>query len=68
MNGYGCTDVLQDEDAQFTADNLKKIVADKSSKVYVCGPPAFIMDSVKLMEEIGVASDNVLYEFFGPPQ
>ena len=59
----------QDEEAaQFTSDNLNNIVSDKNSKVYICGPPAFIMDSVKLMEEIGVPTENVLYEFFGPPQ
>merc|ERR1719323_734830 len=58
----------KDPDAEYTAGNLDKLVLDKSSKVYICGPPGFIMDSVKMMEEIKVPTDNILYEFFGPPQ
>ena len=52
--------------AKYNAANLDRYITDKASKVYICGPGGFITDSVKLLTEIGVANENILYEYFGP--
>ena len=58
--------IFQEDSAKYNSENLDRLITDKSSKVYICGPPGFITDSVRLLEEIGVPSENVLYEYFGP--
>ena len=48
--------------AQFLGTKIK----DKSCKVYICGPPSFMQDSMNFMQEIGIPSENVFHEYFGP--
>ena len=57
-----------DSDCQqkFNEEFLESEIKDKTSNVYICGPPSFISDSLGIMEKIGVPTENVFYEYFGP--
>eukprot|EP00090_Calanus_glacialis_P005774 TRINITY_DN14477_c0_g1_i1.p1 TRINITY_DN14477_c0_g1~~TRINITY_DN14477_c0_g1_i1.p1 ORF type:complete len:411 (+),score=103.83 TRINITY_DN14477_c0_g1_i1:177-1235(+) len=57
----------QDKASQFTVENLKKLIPDTNSKVYICGPPGFITDSVQHLKQLSFADENIIYEYFGPP-
>ena len=57
----------QDKASQFTVENLKKLIPDTNSKVYICGPPGFIADSVQHLKQLSFADENIIYEYFGPP-
>ena len=58
----------KDSDCQqkFNEEFLESEIEDKTSNVYICGPPSFINDSLNIMENIGVPTENVYYEYFGP--
>jgi len=58
----------QDPSARFTEENLKKLIPDKGSRVYICGPPGFIQDSVKHLKQLGISTESIIYEYFGPDQ
>jgi ferredoxin-NADP reductase/ferredoxin len=34
--------------------------------IYLCGPPAFMKATYRLMRELGVPASRIAYEFFGP--
>ncbi|KIL51152.1 NO-inducible flavohemoprotein [Jeotgalibacillus campisalis] len=48
-----------------TYDLLKKTL-DTSSVVYLCGPPPFMKAVLHSLNQLGVPSDRIHYEFFGP--
>ena len=37
-----------------------------NAEVYICGPAPFMEAIIALLVEIGVASEKIHYEFFGP--
>ena len=51
---------------KFNAEFIESEIEDKSCTVYICGPPSFISDSLNIVEQIGVPTENVFYEYFGP--
>jgi len=55
-----------DKSCQYTLDNLTKLIPDLDSKVYICGPPGFIGDSVKYLKQLNFPTENIIYEYFGP--
>jgi len=60
----------QDSDvksSQFSLENLRQLIPDQDSKVYICGPPGFIGDSVKYLKQLNFTDENIIYECFGPP-
>jgi len=58
---------FKDKASQFTLENLSKLIPDLDSKVYICGPPSFIGDSVKFLQQLNFPEENIIYEYFGPP-
>jgi len=63
---------LYDQDShlkssQFSLENLRQLIPDQDSKVYICGPPGFIGDSVKYLKQLNFTDENIIYEYFGPP-
>jgi len=56
-----------DKASKFTVENLRKLIPDPESKIYICGPPGFIADSVKHLKELSFSDENIIYEYFGPP-
>ena len=58
-----------DGDHQFTGYIERDFLADKVTKdtiCYVCGPVPFLQNVVHMLTEIGIPSENIRYEFFGP--
>ena len=43
-------------------DYLKEKINDFSKQFYVCGPPSFVEDIQKALEELGASSDSVVIE------
>ncbi|QWU07351.1 NO-inducible flavohemoprotein [Heyndrickxia coagulans] len=44
---------------------LGKIVTTQTV-CYICGPVPFLRNAVQILTELGVAKENIRYEFFGP--
>ncbi|VEF48896.1 oxidoreductase FAD-binding domain-containing protein [Bacillus freudenreichii] len=67
---YGYQEPANPEgDHSFTGYITKEFLADKISKetiCYVCGPVPFLKAVVTILGELGVAGENIRYEFFGP--
>jgi len=59
---------LEAEDAgsEFSLENLRTLLPDTRAKVYICGPPGFIADSVKHLKALDFSDENIIYEYFGP--
>jgi len=57
-----------DKSAEFTLENLRTLLPDTESKVYICGPPGFISDSVKHLQALNFSNQNIIFEYFGPPK
>eukprot|EP00092_Neocalanus_flemingeri_P027961 GFUD01030357.1.p1 GENE.GFUD01030357.1~~GFUD01030357.1.p1 ORF type:complete len:398 (+),score=89.46 GFUD01030357.1:51-1244(+) len=53
--------------SQFTVENLRNLIPDQGSKIYICGPATFITDSVKYLKQLNFKDENIIYEYFGPP-
>lgn len=49
-----------------TSAQLRKIVKDKNSIVYMCGPVPFMQAMFEALIEAGIKPENIHYEFFGP--
>ncbi|QYE33419.1 MULTISPECIES: NO-inducible flavohemoprotein [Sphingosinicellaceae] len=47
-------------------EQLAEACADKNTDVYLCGPTGFMRAMLGSLARIGVASDRVRFEFFGP--
>ena len=57
---------MKEQELEYNADLLKEKM-DLSGKFYICGPPSYIQDNQNYLQELGVASENVYFQFFGPP-
>ncbi|MEW9502759.1 NO-inducible flavohemoprotein [Jeotgalibacillus marinus] len=47
------------------ADKLEKMI-DQNSVCYVCGPVAFMESVIQSLVKIGIPTERINYEFFGP--
>ncbi|MED4531112.1 NO-inducible flavohemoprotein [Metabacillus fastidiosus] len=47
-------------------EKLRSIVTEKEAQFYICGPVEFMKATVINLEKLGVAEENIHYEFFGP--
>jgi len=56
----------KDEKSKYNVENLDRMITNKSSKFYICGPSGFIDDTIKYLNDIGIDSKYVFYEHFGP--
>jgi ferredoxin-NADP reductase len=45
---------------------LESLLADLDAEFYICGPIAFMADLQTELEELGVSSDQIHSESFGP--
>ncbi|MBO1512831.1 NO-inducible flavohemoprotein [Metabacillus bambusae] len=45
---------------------LQEIVTDKEAAFYVCGPVPFMRNVIDALETLGVKTENIHFEFFGP--
>ncbi|MBD8006659.1 NO-inducible flavohemoprotein [Bacillus norwichensis] len=67
---YGYQDpVEKDGKHDFTGYITKEFLVNKISTdtiCYVCGPVAFLKNVVGMLSDLGVAQENIRYEFFGP--
>ncbi len=41
-------------------------IGDPQMQFYLCGPVAFMQFAAKQLVDLGVSSDNIHYECFGP--
>ena len=57
-----------DKMSEFTQENLGTLIPDTQSKVYICGPPGFITDSVNHLKALNFPNENIIFEYFGPPR
>ncbi|TFD99687.1 NO-inducible flavohemoprotein [Jeotgalibacillus sp. R-1-5s-1] len=54
-----------DFEGYLNTEMLKEIVR-KDSLVYVCGPASFMEAGIRGLQDCGLSSDQIHYEFFGP--
>ncbi|WP_404350481.1 NO-inducible flavohemoprotein [Sutcliffiella horikoshii] len=54
------------EQGYITETMLKALNIDKDAQYYVCGPVPFMKFVISMLGKLGVAEDNIRYEFFGP--
>ncbi|MDQ0224322.1 NO-inducible flavohemoprotein [Metabacillus niabensis] len=47
-------------------EKLKALVTDTNASFYVCGPVAFMKNTIENLANIGVKEENIHFEFFGP--
>jgi len=45
---------------------LEQLVKEKDATFYVCGPAPFMGSVIENLQRLGVKSENINYEFFGP--
>jgi len=45
---------------------LEQIVKEKDAAFFVCGPVSFMGSVIENLQKLGVQSENINYEFFGP--
>jgi nitric oxide dioxygenase len=57
-----------DQEGYLDLATLSAIPNLKESAVYFCGPKPFMSNTVSLLNTLGVATENVHYEFFGPAE
>ncbi|UII57328.1 NO-inducible flavohemoprotein [Cytobacillus spongiae] len=55
-----------DKEGYITKDWLSEIITNHSCKVYMCGPISFMQAMFQQLQEIGINSNSIRYEFFGP--
>jgi nitric oxide dioxygenase len=48
-----------------TKDILKQFISENAD-YFICGPVPFMKAVINYLKELGVASENIHYEFFGP--
>jgi Na+-transporting NADH:ubiquinone oxidoreductase subunit F len=59
-------DMLEKENDNFKCDNyLKDHPAPEDCEYYLCGPPMMISAVTKMLDELGVEPDNILFDDFG---
>lgn len=67
---YGYEDPTNiDGDHHFTGYINKEFLVDKVTEdtiCYVCGPVPFLQNVVHMLADLGVPTENIRYEFFGP--
>ncbi len=56
------------ETGYITKDWLEHNIRNLNSEFYFCGPTPFMESLVQSLTELGVTSDQVHYEFFGPKE
>merc|ERR1712189_129406 len=44
----------KDEKSKYNVENLDRMITNKSSKFYICGPSGFIDDTIKYLNDIGI--------------
>ncbi|CAM1341360.1 NO-inducible flavohemoprotein [Tenacibaculum amylolyticum] len=49
-----------------TKEILLDLDISNESDFYFCGPTLFMANTLHILEELGIASENIYYEFFGP--
>lgn len=54
------------EQGYITENMLKGLNIDKDALFYVCGPVPFMKFVISMLGKLGVAEENIRYEFFGP--
>ena len=54
------------EQGYITENMLKALNIDKDAQYYVCGPVPFMKFVISMLGKLGVAEENIRYEFFGP--
>ncbi|MCM3162071.1 NO-inducible flavohemoprotein [Metabacillus litoralis] len=68
---YETTNELDRKNQNFIAEGylnaelLNKLI-DKNGAFYICGPVAFMKNVIGYLEDLGVKTENIHYEFFGP--
>lgn len=55
-----------DSEGYLDLAKLRSIVTNKEAQFYICGPVEFMKATVINLEKLGVADENIHYEFFGP--
>ncbi|QGQ44433.1 NO-inducible flavohemoprotein [Metabacillus sediminilitoris] len=55
-----------DEEGYVDFNKLQTIVEEKEASFYVCGPVAFMKNTIENLEKLGVKEENIHFEFFGP--
>ena len=50
----------------YSAYTLDKIIPNKMSNFYICGPPTFNSQTIAYLLELNVGVDNIFCESFGP--
>ncbi|WP_078555601.1 NO-inducible flavohemoprotein [Bacillus alkalicellulosilyticus] len=74
-NYYLCLESPTDEDKQANKHQqegyidqewLSTVILDHDAEFYVCGPTPFMQASYQALVNLGVAKEQIHYEFFGP--
>ncbi|MCH1624051.1 NO-inducible flavohemoprotein [Fredinandcohnia quinoae] len=53
-------------DGRLTIKTLEQWIPSKDSIIYTCGPVPFMQAVYKMLRELGIETDQIHYEFFGP--
>ena len=56
----------EDTSQDYSADALDKIIPDKNSQFYLCGPQSFTSDTAGYLQSIGVEAERIRTGAFGP--
>lgn len=55
-----------DAEGYLDFEKLQNLVPDTQASFYVCGPVAFMKNTIANLEKLGVKEENIHFEFFGP--
>ncbi|WP_440119790.1 NO-inducible flavohemoprotein [Paenibacillus sp. QZ-Y1] len=55
-----------DKEGYMDADWLRQMIGEQDATYYLCGPVSFMRAVYTALQAIGVAPDDIHYEFFGP--
>ena len=63
---YSVNTAGEDTSHDYSADTLDKIIPDKKSLFYLCGPQSFTSDTAAYLKSIGVEEERIQLGQFGP--
>ena len=63
---YSVDDAGENISKEYSADTLDKVIEDKTSLFYICGPEKFSLDTTNILTSLGVSLDLIKIGHFGP--
>jgi len=63
---YSVNDAGENVSKEYSTDTLDKVIEDKNSLFYICGPEKFSLDTTNILTSLGVSLDLIKIGQFGP--